>query len=64
MNTLTHEEEVRIEGGVFPFIPFLLWFGGMATGVVVSGVVGNVLNNWGDFKQGVVEGFNSTVNSN
>jgi hypothetical protein len=36
----------------------------MLLGAVISGVVGNVFNNWGDFKKGVVEGYNSTVNSN
>ena len=61
MNALTDEEAVQIQGGILPFLP---WIGGMLLGAVISGVVGNVFNNWGDFKKGVVEGFNSTANSN
>lgn len=47
-----HELEVT-EGGVWP-----LFFAGLAAGVAGSLAVG-IIDNWEDFKKGVVEGYNS-----
>ena len=61
MKTLTNEESVQIQGGIAPVV---IWFAGALAGAVIGGVVSNVLCNWGDFKQGLVQGYNSTANSN
>ena len=61
MNTLTDEEAVQLQAG---FAPIVIWVAGVLVGAVIGGVVSNVLNNWGDFKQGLVQGYDSTVNAN
>lgn len=58
MNALTHEEMEQIEGGVGPI--FVLVASALV-GAVIGGVVSNVLDNWSDFKKGVMEGYSSVA---
>jgi hypothetical protein len=51
----------EIEGGV---VPVIVWFGAVVGTAIIGGVVSNVLEHWADFKQGVAEGYHSTVSSN
>ena len=58
MKNITCEELDQIQGGV---APILVWVGGVVAGAIIGGMIGNVLNNWGDFKQGIVEGYNTVT---
>jgi lactobin A/cerein 7B family class IIb bacteriocin len=60
MNTLNHEEMAQIEGGFGPLVAGLIWLSGAVVGVTL----GAIAQDWPDFKQGVKEGFTSTVASN
>lgn len=61
MNTLTHEEMAQTEAG---FGPVVIWFASAFAGAVIGGVVSGVLQDWPDFKKGVMEGYSSTVAAN
>lgn len=57
MKTLTHKEMAGVEGGLVWLVPLMSAIGGM----IFGGVTSNVLDNWGDFKQGIREGYNRTA---
>ncbi len=61
MNALTQKELEQAEGGIAPVV---IWFAAAFAGAVIGGVVEKVLDDWPDFKKGVMEGYNSTVTSN
>lgn len=56
MNALTNEEMEQIEGGVGPIALLVI-------GAIIGAVVSNVLDNWPDFKKGVIEGYSSVASN-
>jgi lactobin A/cerein 7B family class IIb bacteriocin len=53
MHEMTNEELGRTDGGVWPI--FFAGLAATAAGALAAGIV----DNWEDFKKGVVEGYNT-----
>jgi len=60
MKALTQQEMAGIEGGFIPIGAALIWL----TGVCVGVGIGNIAENWPDFKKGMMEGYSGSSVSN
>lgn len=58
MNQLENSVLAEIHGG---FAPLIVWIAGAAAAAAYENHFYNIMGDWGNFKEGFVEGFNSVA---